>query len=73
MSARLQSILFVVATASVLNACETVRPWERGALARPEMQLDPNVLQTGLYDQVYYSKEAARGGTKAAGAGCGCN
>ena len=37
------------------------------------MQLDPNPLQTGLYEQVYDSKEAASGGTKAEGAGCGCN
>lgn len=73
MSRSLRSALIVVAMTSALSACETVRPWERGALARPEMQLDPNVLQSGLYDQVYYSKEAARGGTKAAGAGCGCN
>ena len=73
MSRSLHRILIVVAVASVLSACETVRPWERGTLARPEMQLDPNALQTGLYEQVYYSKEAARGGTKTAGAGCGCN
>ena len=65
--------LMALAVASVLSACTAVRPWERGALARPEMQLDPNALQTGLYEQVYYSKEASRGGTKTAGAGCGCN
>ena len=61
------------AMASWLTACATVQPWERGTLARPEMQLDPNPLQTGLYEQVYDSKEAASGGTSAAGAGCGCN
>ena len=69
----LHSALMVAAVASALSACTAVRPWERGALARPEMQLDPNVLQTGLYEQVYYSKEAARGGMNTAGAGCGCN
>ena len=37
------------------------------------MQFDPNSLQTGLYEQIYESKEAASGGTKTAGAGCGCN
>ena len=73
MNRSLRSALIVVAMTSALSACEVVRPWERGTLARPEMQLDPNALQTGLYDQVYFSKEAARGGTKAAGAGCGCN
>ena len=68
-----QSALMVAAVASALSACTAVRPWERGALARPEMQLDPNALQTGLYEQVYCSKEASRGGTKTASAGCGCN
>ena len=57
----------------LLSGCASVQPWERGRLARPEMQLDPNPLQTGLYEQVYDSKEAAGGGTKAEGAGCGCN
>ena len=56
-----------------LGACASVQPWERGTLARPEMQLDPNPLQTGLYEQVYDSKEAASGGAGTAGAGCGCN
>ena len=56
-----------------VGACEAVEPWERGTVARPEMQLEPSVLQRDLYDQVYYSKEGSRGGPKAAGAGCGCN
>ena len=73
MKRSLRNVLIVASMATALNACEVVRPWERGTLARPEMQLDPNALQSGLYDQVYFSKEAARGGTKAAGAGCGCN
>ena len=66
-------VLTVAAIALVLGACAPVRPWERGTLARTEMQFDPNSLQTGLYEQVYESKEAASGGTKTAGAGCGCN
>ena len=65
--------LRVTALALCLCACASVQPWERGTLARPEMQLDPNTLQTGLYEQVYDSKEAASGGTRTAGAGCGCN
>ena len=73
MTRLLRNVLIVASMASALSACETVRPWERGTLARPEMQLDPNALQTGLYEQVYYSKEAARGGMNTAGAGCGCN
>ena len=67
------SVIALAAIAVALAACAPVRPWERGTLARTEMQFDPNPLQTGLYDQVYESKEAASGGTKTAGAGCGCN
>ena len=65
--------LGVATLALCLGACASVQPWERGTLARPEMQLDPNTLQTGLYEQVYDSKEAASGGMNTAGAGCGCN
>ena len=68
-----RGILTVTAAALMLCACEAVRPWQRGMLARPEMQLDPNPLQTSLYEQIYFSKEASSGGMKTAGAGCGCN
>ena len=73
MRARCQVAATAAALALVLSACAAVAPWERGSLARPEMQLDPNPLQTGLYEQVYDSKEASSGGMKTAGAGCGCN
>ena len=66
-------ILILFSTVLCFGACATVQPWERGRLARPEMQLDPNPVQSGLYEQVYDSKEAASGGTSTAGAGCGCN
>ena len=73
MSRSVLSVLAVAAVTLALSGCESVQPWERGRLARPEMQLDPNVLLTGLYEQVYDSKEASSGGTRTAGAGCGCN
>ena len=66
-------ILAFAVVSLLLSACASVEPWERGTLARPEMQLEPSPLQTGLYEQVYDSKEAAGGGTTTAGAGCGCN
>lgn len=64
-------LLFLVLV--LLAGCETVKPWERGTLARPEMQLDSDPLETKLMEQVFESKEAASGGNGAAGAGCGCN
>ena len=49
------------------------QPWERGTLARPEMQLDPDPLESKLEQHIYTSKEAASGGYGAGGGGCGCN
>lgn len=66
-------VTMALAAAVNLGGCATVQPWERGTLARPEMQLEPDQLQTGLYQQVYDSKEASSGGAGPAGAGCGCN
>jgi hypothetical protein len=63
----------VVLASLLLTSCESVQPWERGTLARPEMQLSSDQLSDVFYEHVYYSKEASSGGTDAAGAGCGCN
>jgi len=52
---------------------ESVKPWERGTLARQDMQLVSNPVQQGLDDHVYFSKEAASGGSGVGGGGCGCN
>ena len=53
--------------------CETVEPWERGTLAKEEMQWQADVLEGRLRDQIHFSKEASSGGGGAAGGGCGCN
>jgi len=66
-------ILFCLVTVVCLQACETVAPWERGTLARDEMQWHTNDPEHRLRDQVYVSKEASSGGGGAAGGGCGCN
>ena len=71
-----KNLCFRVALLLILlvpGACQNVQPWERGILARPEMQLDPDKLASRLRDQVYFSKEASSGGNNTAGAGCGCN
>ena len=56
-----------------LSACETVQPWERGTLARREMQWEPDRMEISLHAQINASKEASSGGQGAAGGGCGCN
>jgi hypothetical protein len=58
----------------VLTAgCATIKPWQRGTLADPIMQADRDPLGQGLLDHVYFSREAAAGGRRVGGAGCGCN
>ena len=56
-----------------LAGCETVQPWERGTLARDEMQWVDDLMEKTLREQNHSSKEASSGGTGAAGGGCGCN
>ncbi len=69
--------LLLVALAGVaLAGCATVeppKPWERGDLAKPAMQIDPDKLQTKIDQHIYTSKEAATGGYGVGGGGCGCN
>jgi len=62
--------------AIVVAGCATMtppQPWEKGDLARPEMQFDPDALDTRITQHIYTSKEAATGGYGAGGGGCGCN
>ncbi len=56
-----------------LSGCAGVEPWQKGKLAQPGMALDFDPLAARLSQQVYQSKEAARGGDAAGGGGCGCN
>lgn len=58
-----------------LGACTTFspRPWDKDLMARHEMQVDPNPVQTAADNHVYFSKEASSGGQGFAGGGCGCN
>jgi hypothetical protein len=57
----------------LLSACAPVQPWERGRLAQPHMALEHDALMAAMDEHVYSSKEAASGGSGAAGGGCGCN
>jgi hypothetical protein len=68
--------IFLLAVASLaLQGCASlgVQPWEREVLARDDMQLDANALDTGFDDHIYFSKEGTSGGRGFGGGGCGCN
>lgn len=77
--ARLASCACMLA---VLSACSTagdilsiseVKPWERGTLARDDMQLVNDPMEQSVDDHIYFSKEASTGGVSVQGGGCGCN
>lgn len=77
--------LYICLLASIAffsSACSTVgqvllvsdvKPWERGSLAREEMQPVTDLLEQSVDDHIYYSKEASTGGASVQGGGCGCN
>lgn len=70
----LPSILMLVAVAS--TGCATFdppQPWEKGDLAKPSMQFDPDKLDARYRDHIYTSKEGSFGGYGVGGGGCGCN
>ena len=50
-----------------------VQPYERETLSQRKMQIPPRPVDAFLDDHIYFSKEAARGGSGGGGGGCGCN
>lgn len=60
----------------ILSGCaapEAVKPWQKGSLARPDMALDADALESKMAEHVYVSKESHFGGHGVGGGGCGCN
>ena len=55
------------------SGCATVKPWQRETLADPIMQPGRNPIAAAQLDHIYFSREAASGGTTVGGGGCGCN
>ena len=72
---RIHALCIPLAAVGLLSACtgEPVRPWEKAYLSRPEMTFQTDVLDAAFADHIYFSKEAAAGGAKVGGGGCGCN
>jgi Domain of unknown function (DUF4266) len=69
------SLMATIAAALLVMGCSSlgVKPWQRGVLAREDMQLGSNPLDAAIDDHMYFSKEASSGGRSFAGGGCGCN
>ncbi len=69
-------LIALAAAAVALAGCAGFappKPWEKGDLARPSMQFDPDVLAAKTTQHIYTSKEGAGGGYGVGGGGCGCN
>ena len=57
-----------------MTACTpSLSAWERGNLAKPQMALETEALDSELMKHMFSSKEAASGGYGVGGGGCGCN
>jgi hypothetical protein len=65
--------LLVVLALLAATGCAGVKPWERGPLSDYIMRPDRDTLADGLYEHVYFTREAAAGGRGVGGGGCGCN
>lgn len=65
-------IALLLAVVMMLGGCASVKPWERGILAKPQMAFDPHPMQSALRSHNHLSREAASGGGTASGGGCGC-
>jgi hypothetical protein len=66
----------LAALAFALTGCASYappQPWEKGDLAKPDMQFDAQPLEARAREHIYQSKEGAGGGFGVGGGGCGCN
>lgn len=69
------STFFLMAMIS-MTACtnlKKVQPWEKGALAKPEMTFEGDALDNAYVEHTYFSKEGSSGGGGIGVGGCGCN
>lgn len=69
----LAGITAACSTAGDIMTFNDVKPWERGILAREDMQIVNDAMRKSVDDHIYFSKEASTGGSSVQGGGCGCN
>lgn len=56
-----------------LSGCESVKPWQRGTMAKAHMAPQPFASQAEFREHIYGSRESATGSTASTGGGgCGC-
>jgi hypothetical protein len=65
--------LLVLAVATAVSGCVTVKPWERDILAKPVMQLDAHPTEVRLRESLLSYREGSTGALGSKGGGCGCD
>jgi len=68
--------IFVVASATSMFGCVTVKPQQRGVLSDPIMRFGGNghdAVEQGHLRHALGNREGAFGGDSVSGGGCGCN
>ncbi len=75
MTSKTAGLAVSLALLLLLQGCSSlgVKPWQREILAKKEMALDGNVVDSAIDEHIYFSKEATSGGRGFGGGGCGCN
>lgn len=64
---------YIFSVCIFLTGCVSVAPWERGNLAKTQMEIDPYPLQSEMQSHNYSSREAAPSHkSSSGGGGCGC-
>jgi hypothetical protein len=66
-------ILALALAGATLSGCAAVAPYEREYLAEDAMQIEPDPIDAGYNDHIYFSIEGSSGGRSFGGGGCGCN
>lgn len=69
----LRAAWFVLALASWLQGCATVRPEQRERLADPSMSFESASMGQRHEQHVVENREGSSGGGTTRGGGCGCN
>lgn len=69
------TLLVTICLSVSLAGCSVpkVQAWDKQDLAKPEMALDPDRLETRYSEHIYFSREGTSGGWSIGGGGCGCN
>ncbi len=73
MSITLLGLLCGCSIIEPMTTTEVVKPWQKGILAKPEMELAGDPIDKYVDDHIYFSKEGSTGGSGVGGGGCGCN